>query len=317
MTTATASGTTRAFFVRAGVVVVTLLLALGVYLLMIRPWQLRWGATDDEVARSLPGDEIVSRPAFNATRAVTVRARPEEIWPWIVQIGDLRAGFYSYDWFDNRGKPSAERILPELQRLRVGDEIPISSAFHMRVQSMDRPRSIVWIGSEEPPLSTWVWHLEPIDEHHTRLLTRMRTSYDWTSPTIVMQLWVDWGDFPFLRKCMLGIKQRAEGRTTDSYLGDVAEGVQWGVAFFEFLAAISLIMSRRQWWYPWALAATTAAVFLLIFYIRPPLWLGALAETTILFGLLWCRRATDILRGSPWRRVDPSYGFGHFISRYQ
>src|SRR6476646_5195066 len=93
----------------------------GVYVRFIRPWQLRWGATDDEVARAMPGDEVVLQPTFNATRALTIQARPEEIWPWLVQIGITRAGWYSYDWVDNLGRPSAERILPDLQRLAVGD----------------------------------------------------------------------------------------------------------------------------------------------------------------------------------------------------
>lgn len=99
---------------------------LGVYLRFIRRWQLRWGASDVEVARPMPGDNMVKHPTFNATRAVTVGAQPEEIWPWLVQIGITRAGWYSYDWVDNLGRPSARRIIPELQHLAVGDVIPLS-----------------------------------------------------------------------------------------------------------------------------------------------------------------------------------------------
>jgi hypothetical protein len=100
-------------------------IGLGVYLRVIRPWQLRWGATDDEVRRVMPGDEIVARPTFNGTRAVTVAAPPSLIWPWIVQIGFSRAGWYSYDLLDNVGRPSATRIIPELQHLQPGDVVPI------------------------------------------------------------------------------------------------------------------------------------------------------------------------------------------------
>ncbi len=100
--------------------------AIGVYLRFIRPWQLRWGATDEEVARAMPGDEVVTSPMFNATRGVTINAQPEEIRPWLVQIGCKRAGWYSYDWIDNLGIPSANRIVPELQHLEVGDLIPFS-----------------------------------------------------------------------------------------------------------------------------------------------------------------------------------------------
>lgn len=80
---------------------ILLVFTLPLYLLWIRPWQLRWGATDEEVNRAMPGDDIVRRPTFNATRGVTVHARPEDLWPWMVQIGCMRAGWYSYDWIDN------------------------------------------------------------------------------------------------------------------------------------------------------------------------------------------------------------------------
>jgi hypothetical protein len=100
-------------------------IGVGVYLRVLRPWELRWGATDDEVRRPMPGDEIVERPTFNATRAVTVKAPPSMIWPWIVQIGFGRAGWYTYDLLDNFGRPSARRIVPEFQQIRVGDVIPI------------------------------------------------------------------------------------------------------------------------------------------------------------------------------------------------
>src|ERR671936_650280 len=98
---------------------------LGGYLLIYRPQQLRWGATDEEVARAMPGDQIQPQPIFNATRAVTIDARPEQIWPWLVQMGYKRAGFYGYDALDNGGIPSADRIIPALQHLQVGDALQI------------------------------------------------------------------------------------------------------------------------------------------------------------------------------------------------
>jgi len=84
------------------------------------------GATDEEVNRAMPGDDIVSDPSFNATRVVTVNAPPKAIWPWLVQIGCKRAGWYSYDWVDNLGIPSAERIIPEFQLFELDQLIPFS-----------------------------------------------------------------------------------------------------------------------------------------------------------------------------------------------
>lgn len=71
------------------------------YARVFRPWQLTWGATPEEVSRHLPSDERVTRPTFDATRAITIAARPEDVWPWLVQIGLTRAGWYSYDLLDN------------------------------------------------------------------------------------------------------------------------------------------------------------------------------------------------------------------------
>jgi hypothetical protein len=114
-------------------------ISLGVYLRFIRPWQLRWGATGEEVASAMPGDDVVQHPTFDATRAVTIQARPEQIWPWLVQMGLTRAGWYSYDWLDNLGRPSAQHIIPELQHVAVGDVIPMSpdGKQGMRVKALE------------------------------------------------------------------------------------------------------------------------------------------------------------------------------------
>ena len=183
---------------------------VGVYLRFIRPWQLRWGATDEEVARALPGDDVVQQATFNATRGVTIQARPEEIWPWVVQMGCQRAGWYSYDWIDNLGQPSAQRIIPELQQVAVGDLIPISpvGTFGLRVKEFEPNRWMLWW--DDKGNTSWYWGLSPLDEHATRLITRIRMHYHWLSPTILIFLLEDVGDIIMMRKCLLGIKQRAE-----------------------------------------------------------------------------------------------------------
>lgn len=183
---------------------------LGVYLRFIRPWQLRWGATDEEVAQSMPGDDIVQHPTFRATRAVTMRTRPEEIWPWLVQIGCTRAGMYSYDWLDNAGIPSAQRIIPEFQHLAVGDFIPLipNGKQGMWVKSFDPNHWMLWVAKEDK--ATWFWGLYRQNEGHTHLITRLRVHYIWTLPWILYYLLQDVGDIVMMRKCMLGIKQRAE-----------------------------------------------------------------------------------------------------------
>ena len=184
--------------------------ALGVYLRYIRPWQLRWGATDEEVARAMPGDEVVKHPTFNATRAVTIQARPEEVWPWLVQIGIKRAGWYSYDWLDNLGKPSAQRILPQFQQVAVGDVVPLSpdGKQGMRVKAFEPHQWMLWWDNKGE--STWCWVLYPQNDSQTRLITRVRMHYRWLKPSILFSLLVEFTDIVMMRKCLLGIKQRAE-----------------------------------------------------------------------------------------------------------
>jgi len=200
--------------------IVTLVLVgfLSAYMLYIRPRQIRWGATDEEVAQAMPGDEFLENPSFNATRAVTIDAPPERIWPWLVQIGYQRAGWYSYDWIDNLGRPSADRIIPELQNLKEGDLIPMGPiedlGFH--VHTIDPNRFMLW--GEQGEMS-WLWHLSPIEEGRTRLITRVRLKYDWTHPIILGYLVLDAGDIIMMRKCMLGIKERAEAMSGASPRG--------------------------------------------------------------------------------------------------
>jgi hypothetical protein len=188
------------------------LILIGVAVLVVwflyRPWALTWGSTDEEIARAMPGDDVLENPTFIATRAVTIEAPPEEIWPWIVQIGYRRAGFYSYDVLDNDGIPSAERILPEYQALEVNDLIPLSKSAHVRVTRLEPPKSMVLVFEVAGTWSdaTWVWGLYPEDGSHTRLVTRLRAN----ARGVRSRVFLDLGEIIMMRKCMLGIKRRVE-----------------------------------------------------------------------------------------------------------
>ena len=87
---------------------------------LFRPWHLRWGATDAEVTLLMPGDELLPDAQYRTTRAITINAPPAAVWPWLVQAGGGRAGFYSNDLLDNLGRSSATAIMPALQHLEVG-----------------------------------------------------------------------------------------------------------------------------------------------------------------------------------------------------
>ena len=128
-----------------------------------------------------------------------------------MQWGWNRAGFYSYDLLDNLGRPSARQILPQFQHLAVGDWVPMggeptpSTAY--RVTRLEPVTLMLW----EKPGGTWLWLLQPAGAGHTRLITRLRSRYAWTKPAIVTELiLMEIGDPFMMRKCLLGIKQRAE-----------------------------------------------------------------------------------------------------------
>ncbi len=177
-----------------------------------RWWHLRWGATTAEHAGAMPGDDILSSATFTATRALTIEAPAECVWPWIVQVGYNRAGFYSYDRLDNLGRPSATTIDPRLQCIEVGDvAAPMASrataATSFRVHSFDPGRCLVWA----KPDSTWSWRLDPIDDgRRTRLVSRLKASYRPTPSLPLTVALMELADFPMMRRMLLGIRERAE-----------------------------------------------------------------------------------------------------------
>lgn len=182
-----------------------------VYLEVVRPWTMRWGATDEEVARPLPGDSIVAKADYNATRAITIDAPPELVWPWLIQIGSGRAGWYAYDWIDNARVPSAEVIVPELQHLEPGDLVPMVSGTDVGVwvRDLEPERRLLWwdrVGEY-----SWEWVLVPVGDGGTRLITRLRATFPRSlSPKMLYAVVASTGDIVMIRKALRGIKTRAE-----------------------------------------------------------------------------------------------------------
>jgi len=192
---------------------ITLASPLFLFAPLYRHWHVRWGATDAEIAAAMPGDELVDHPSFNATRAITIDAPPQDVWPWLAQIGYGKAGFYSYDLFDNAGHPSANRILPEHQHPAIGDWVPMAAKVNattaFKIKELNPDRSMLW----GKPHSTWAWKLEPLPDGRTRLVTRLKDSYSWRADpdnALLALILFEFGDFPMMRKLLLGVKRRAE-----------------------------------------------------------------------------------------------------------
>jgi hypothetical protein len=183
---------------------------------LYRRWHLRWGATPAEARAAMPGDGLVPVSHFTATRAVTIKARPCEVWPWLAQAGYGRAGFYSYDLLDNLGRPSATAIMPQWQQTGVGDlAAPMAShptaGTSFLVADAAPDTCLVWA----KPDSTWAWTLAPLAPDRTRLVTRLRQRYRPTPAGLLTIILAEFGDFAMMRKMLLGIKARAEASPVD------------------------------------------------------------------------------------------------------
>jgi hypothetical protein len=164
----------------------------------------------DEARRPLPGDDVVATPKLRWTHGITIRARPGDVWPWLVQMGCRRAGWYSYDGLDNGGVPSGDRVVPELQRVEVGDIFPwtpkAEDGFVVRV--VERERALVL--GDAAGTFTWALVLEPIDETATRLVTRARARYERLAVGLMLRLVWRPIHFGMQRRQLLSLKQRVE-----------------------------------------------------------------------------------------------------------
>jgi hypothetical protein len=177
----------------------------GVYALAVRPWMLRWGATAAETRAALPGDDLVPDPGARCTRAVTIDAPIESVWPWLAQIGQDRAGFYSYEWLENLAgcrMHNADEIHPEWQQRAIGETVGLHHLYGLPVVRFEPGRVLALKG-----WGTFV--TQPLPNRRTRLIARGRTA---RGPGGVFgALLMDIPHFLMERRMLLGIKDRAEG----------------------------------------------------------------------------------------------------------
>jgi hypothetical protein len=194
-----------------------------------RPWFRKWGATEEELRRSLPGDDLLSHKRTEMTIATTVQAPAAQVWPWLVQIGCQRAGWYSYDLLDNGGVPSVERIVDDFQHLEIGDEVPFTADGKMGfpVAGIEPGKALVLGGTmntvtgepadpHDPQLEkyfggTITLYLDQRDDQTTRLIYRMPLDWNpnWLN-TLMYGVFLEPISFVMARKMLLGIKQRVE-----------------------------------------------------------------------------------------------------------
>ena len=195
----------------------------------LRDWRTGWGASPEEIKRYLPGDELIAEPVWSYTHAITINAPQTAVWPWIVQIGQNRGGFYSYQGLENLmgcDITNADQTINEYQSMRPGDEIYLHPEVPpLKVSSLRRYYWFVLRGSEfdseanlkfdeSPVKTTWTFYLQKIDNQTTRLITRGRYSYpcsilnNLSYGTVLLEPIA----FVMEKKMLQGIKTLAENR---------------------------------------------------------------------------------------------------------
>lgn len=243
--------------IRPRTVLVLLLLLLPTYLLVLHPWMMSWGATPEEQAMTLPGDALAPDARFRVTRAITIHAPPEQVWPWLPQIGQDRAGFYSYEWLENlfsARMPRVNEIRPAWQTRQMGEAVPMTrpdyfggalgDATNLHVRLFDPPRAI--------------WHdglfvLLPLDAATTRVVWR---EYGPTTAPQGLGGWFgaafgrlvyDDMHFIMVRQMLRGIQANAEGHPTPPLALTLPARIGWTAAT---VALLALFLRRRRYW-PW------------------------------------------------------------------
>jgi hypothetical protein len=288
----------KGFRVLVGLAALILLLAAGFSYL--RPWVPAWGSTEEERARAMPGDELVPPPLIVTwTHGLTIRAAPQAVWPWIIQMGDVRGGFYSYTFIENFIAPeeyrNAERIIPELQDPAAGTAM-IGEILRMREI---QPNRHLLAAFELPEVQmSWLWALYPQGPQRTRLVVRMRGHSELEAPGLLMSVagfFVNYGGFVMERRMMRGIKDRAEGRIEPAWYQG-AEIALWLAAFGLGVAAAVAYVGRRSWWRGLAVGLGAVLVLLGLTFGQPPLWVRLLLLLLLAAGVAWAFRSPPLRR---------------------
>lgn len=251
----------------------TLAVVILVFSILI-PWTHTYGATPEELARSYHGDELISEPIVNWTHGITINAPPEEVWPWIIQIGDSRAAFYSYTFIENMfGDPdlyhNADRVHPEWQNPPIDQGIIVD---FLKIKEYE-PNRFMLASEDVPEMNwTWLWWLEPQDENATRLLIRMRIEVPGQEGMNILGEAINLTGFVMEVGMLKGLKARAEGITPPPFEEPLGI-VLWLLVFAVGVFAAVLFMKRSDSRFALVLGLAVIAILFILTYIQPAIWL--------------------------------------------
>lgn len=282
-----------------------ILAALLVYILAVHPWQVRYGATDAEVSRTLPGDELTTHPQNQTTRAITIDAPATSVWPWLVQMGQGRGGLYSYEMLENLigcDIHNSDTIVSAWQDTTVGDRVrmyPEGSGPPPYTVARIIPGQALILGHTTDPggvpdtvtprtewSDTWSFILQPINEQSTRLIIRGRSTYSDPTMSAIMSA-IAPGYFLMERGMLSGIKERAERAAGLQSNATAADG--WGAAFLVIaLLGLATYLFVGRWPQKLVVLPVGSAIWLMaLFFGYPSPLVAALIALMALAALVW------------------------------
>jgi len=227
-------------------------------------------------------------------------------------MGYGRAGYYGFDILENLGSSkgirSADRILPEFQQFKVGDEVPISSVAHMVFFAIEPNRYIIWTGTNHQ--GSFIWALYPVDQSHTRLVSRIRWSFHWTQPRLLaLDLFTEFTDHIAVREILQGVKGRVENKI-EPMVQQNTEFAVYVVAALIFFVTLLLTLIRPLTWRRWLAGFGGGLAWLIIWYAPVSMWIRVGFCLLVILGLHIVFRQTSPPKTTSQSRVDhnPSSG---------
>lgn len=271
---------------------------------VVRPWYLRWGATEAELSAAYPGEELFPDAGARSVRAVTVAMPADKVWPWLAQIGQDRGGFYSYEVLEDLvggDMPRATRILPEHQAWRPGDQLWMypkerqNGAGSARLVAHEPGRHLMFASralgasKNEPEAGLWGFLVYPLDEEHARVLAVSRSTREPNAIAAGFARTVfEPAHYVMERRMLVNVRTLAEGGTT-SRVSEFVDVALWALTFLLLVAALVAVARGRRWWPALVVAVLAAVVFQVLTLLQPPAAVGA----PLVLGLamsLWLHR---------------------------
>lgn len=294
---------------RALALLATLALLCSTFFAFVRPWYLNWGATAQEQRIALPGDEIIADARSQQTRAISITAPADYVWPWLAQLGQDRGGFYSYDFLENLvgcEMPTIDVRQPDKQLWQLGDKLwmypknKAGGAGFATLRDFVPGRALGFAARSfgttlsEPEDGSWSMVLVPVSANTTRLLIRGRGA----PGRSLLGLTFDRSIFEPIhfvmeRRMMIGLKQLTETGNRGRLSNHVSVAL-WAITFVVFIAAAVLVMRGKEWKRALVGFATAGIVFQVLTLGQPPAPVGLTLVWMVLALLWWPSRTTTV-----------------------